>query len=56
MSMADSVYDKREKEFIDKVLNLFEVEKEYGEECEKVLDKYFSLQNRINRARFGKLR
>lgn len=48
LAMADSVYDKREKAFIDKVLKLFEVEKEYGEDCEEVLGEYFALQNRIN--------
>lgn len=53
LAMADDKFDDNERAIVSKMEKSFGIDEKYGVECEKVINEYLSLQNRINNLVIG---
>nr|WP_304430005.1 hypothetical protein [uncultured Acetatifactor sp.] len=53
LAMADGHYDKREKELITKIEKELNMETEFANKCEAVMNEYILFQGRINELILG---
>lgn len=49
LAMADNIYDESERKIVKMMVDVFEMQEGFGEECESALREYFSLQEKLNK-------
>ena len=48
LALSDNSYDIAEKNLINSAIESFNMDKNYIQECEKIISEYISFQNRVN--------
>lgn len=53
LAMSDCNYDEDERRFVCSIIEKFDIEKSFGQQCETILNEYIEFQNKINKILIG---